>query len=63
LPHGTTLPPANAQRWRRQAKEARAMAGEMTAKDNQDALHKIAAQYDRLAEEADKRERAALKKL
>lgn len=63
MPHETTLHRANSERWRKHADEARTMAGEMTAKANQDALYRIAAQCDRLAEEAAKRERAALNKL
>lgn len=61
MPHGMSHRAA-AERWRKHAEEARTMAGEMTAKTNQEALLRIATQYDRLAEEADKREKTAPKK-
>jgi hypothetical protein len=53
---------AAAQRWRKHAKDARTMASEMTAKTNQETLLRIAAQYERLAEQADQREKVAHEK-
>lgn len=41
--------------WLKMAEEARTMAGEMTTHLNQEAMLRIAAQYERLAEEAERR--------
>jgi len=41
--------------WRNLAEEARSVASEMTTHANQDAMLRIAAQYERLAEEAERR--------